>query len=109
MVAVTGRGRIANSGVGLRMKTTDEPYARPDDVVFQMLSDESVLLNLKDSHYWGLDVVGTRMYQVLMQKGEVELALTQLLTEFDVDAAALRADFLELVAKLEKAGLIARP
>ncbi len=91
------------------MKPTDGPYARPDDVVFQMLSDESVLLNLKDSHYWGLDIVGTRMYQVLTQKGDVELALEQLLMEFNVDAAALRADFLELVAKLEKAGLIARP
>lgn len=90
------------------MNPSDKPFQRPDDVIYQTLADESVLLNLKDSHYWGLNVVGTRMYELLLQKGNVESAYAVLLTEFDVDAEALRADFLELVAKLEKAGLITR-
>ena len=89
------------------MKPDDKPFARPDEVIFQLFADESVLLNLKDSHYWGLNVVGTRMYELLTQKGDVEQAYQALLAEFDVDAAALRADLLELVAKLEKAGLLA--
>ena len=90
------------------MNPIDKPFGRPDDVIFQTLKDESVLLNLRDSHYWGLNVVGTRMYELLTQEGDIERAYAALLTEFDVDAKALREDFLQLVTKLEAAGLITR-
>jgi hypothetical protein len=76
------------------------------DIVFQDLKSETILLNLNNERYYGLDDVGTRMWQVLSEQGEVEVAIAQLAAEYDVDEATLRQDVAELIDNLGRAGLI---
>jgi len=77
-----------------------------DDVVFRDLAGEAVILNLSSGVYFGLDEVGTRMWQLLSEHGDNARALSILLDEYEVDAARLRQDFDHLISQLRDKGLI---
>ena len=79
-----------------------------DDVLFQTVADEAVLLNMADNHYYGLDDVATRMWQLLVESGDGEAVIREMLTEYEVDEATLRQDFAALVAEMAQRGLIKR-
>ena len=49
----------------------------PTNVLIRFLDQESVLLNLETERYFGLDAVGTRMWQVVTAAPSVEAALAQ--------------------------------
>jgi hypothetical protein len=78
------------------------------NVLFQDLGDESVLLSLDNDRYYGLDDVGTRMWQLLAEHSDVATVISHLLGEYagQVDEATLRRDLGELIAKLAEAGLL---
>jgi hypothetical protein len=77
-------------------------------VLFRDLGDESVLLNLDNDRYYGLDDVGTRMWQLLAELGAVDAVVARLLEEYagQVDEPTLRRDLEELIATLVAAGLV---
>lgn len=79
----------------------------PDHVLVQRLSDdESVFLNLATEEYFGLDAVGTAMWDALVGSGTVDAALVRLEERFDVDSEVLARDLETLVAKLTERGLL---
>jgi hypothetical protein len=79
----------------------------PSNVLIRFLDQESVLLNLETERYFGLDAVGTRMWQVLTAAPSVEAAVAQLLEEYDAPPERLRADLANLLEHLLENGLIA--
>ena len=78
----------------------------PPGVLVSRAGEESVLLNLDSERYFGLDPVGTRMWEVLCAHGTVESAYAALLAEFEVEPERLRHDFYELIETLSGHGLI---
>lgn len=76
------------------------------DVVFQEVEGETVLLDAKAEHYYALDDVGTRFWQLLNEHGDLDAVVTAMLAEFDVDEATLRSDLESLLARLGEAGLV---
>jgi hypothetical protein len=70
------------------------------DVLFRVLGDEGVLVNLTTGRYLGLDVVGTRMWNVLTTATSVQTAVEELLQEYEVEPARLRADVEEFIDQL---------
>ena len=80
--------------------------AAAPDVMFRMVGDEIVLLNLKTELYLGADAVGSRMWTVLTESDSIQSAYDSLLTEFDVEARELRRDLEEFIGKLLEQGLI---
>ena len=76
------------------------------DVLFRELEGESVLLDLATEQYYVLDDVGTRMWQLLAQHGEIEAVVRQLVDEYDASEDRLRGDLASLVAGLVEAGLV---
>jgi hypothetical protein len=78
----------------------------PSQVLTNVMGGESVLLNLDSEGYYGLDEVGTRMWQVLIQSESIEHAFVSLLEEYDVDPERLRADLGDLVSRLRAHGLV---
>lgn len=84
----------------------DTPVRIPDSVLFQELSGEMVLLNLERGTYFGLDPMGTRIWQLLRESGSLQRVLARLLEEFDVEEARCRDDVLQLVAELQAHGLV---
>src|SRR5690348_10528253 len=84
----------------------DSKVRIPDDVLVSELDGESVLLKLKSECYFGLDHIGTRVWELLLSSDSIEQAYDGLLLEFDVDPAQFRTDLTELVDSLVQQGLI---
>jgi len=78
----------------------------PDDVLISRLQEESVILNLDNERYFGLDDVGTRMLSVLTTSDSIEAAYKSLLDEYEVDGQVLRQDLLELIESLSTKGIV---
>jgi hypothetical protein len=78
----------------------------PESVLFRDLDGESVLLETGSGRYYGLDGVGTRMWNLLRQHGEIEAVCRDLLLEYDVPEGRLREDLTKLVEDLSARGLL---
>jgi hypothetical protein len=78
----------------------------PKDVLFHDLDGEAVLLNVQSGKYFGLDSIGTRVWNLLVEHGSLSAAYQTVLEEYDVDADRLRSDLLALVDQLANNGLI---
>jgi len=67
------------------------------------LADESVILNLANSTYYGVDGVAMRVWELLQQPRQVSDILTVLEAEYEVQREVLERDvvsFLERLAEL---------
>jgi hypothetical protein len=73
--------------------------------MFRELDGEAVILNLESGSYFGLNAVGTRIWHLIQQDGHLKTVFDTLLREYDVEAAALERDLLDLVARLAEARL----
>ncbi len=78
------------------------------EVVYRALEGEAVLLDLAHGTYFGLDEVGTRVWQLVAERARLESVLEAMLEEYDVDAATLERDLLALVGELTASGLLIR-
>lgn len=88
------------------MSWSSKRVAAREGVLVREVQGEAVLLNLDRECYFGLDPVGTRMWGVLTQAGNVQLAIDQLGAEYEVDPAELGADVGRFLGELEDAGLV---
>ena len=79
-----------------------------ENVLFQAVADEAVLLNLNDNLFYGLDDIATRMWRLLLEHGQAEAVIQQMLQEYEVDEATLRSDLSALVQEMERRGLLCR-
>lgn len=77
-----------------------------DDTVFRELAGEAVLLQLEAGMYYGLDPVGTRLWQLMAERGKLREVFDAARDEFDVDAETLQHDLLALVAALAEKKLV---
>jgi len=78
----------------------------PPHVLLQQVGEETVLLNLEKECYFGLDPVGTRMWEALTKAETVEAACQDLLSSYDVDEQRLRQDLEKLIGSLVENGLL---
>ena len=80
--------------------------AVPETVLFRDLDGEAVLLATESGKYFGLNEVGTRMWSLLHQHGDVEAVCDALLAEYDVPKDQLREDLARFVDTLADRGLV---
>jgi hypothetical protein len=78
----------------------------PPDVLFRRLEDELVLLELTRGVYFGLDPIGTRIWQLLGEERTLRDVLAILVEEYDVEAGQGAEDVLDLVRQLQAQGLL---
>jgi hypothetical protein len=77
-----------------------------DNVLFQELQGEGVLLNLDTGVYFGLDEMGARIWQLFETHKVLSEIVKALLAEYDVTEQRCAEDLLTLVAEMEKQKLI---
>ncbi|HEU4366665.1 MAG TPA: PqqD family protein [Methylomirabilota bacterium] len=80
--------------------------AIPAHVLSRPLHDEVVVLELKRGVYFGLDPVGTRIWQLLEQRPSLQDVVAALVEEYEVDPAQGGEDLLDLVEQLHAQGLL---
>lgn len=77
-----------------------------DDVLFQEIKGEAVLLNLKTGVYLGLNAVGTRVWSLLAGKPSVGNVLDSILAEFDVGREQCLGDLVALLDEMQTQQLV---
>lgn len=88
------------------MELSGKRVSASPHVLVRAMQGESVLLNLERESYFGLDEVGTRIWNVLVESPTVNEAIRLLEAEYEVDSQALWADLRRFVAELADAGLV---
>ena len=86
--------------------TIDDQVTVNDEVVFKEIDGETVLLDVQRGTYFGLDPVGTRVWQSLVQHGSARPVMRSLLDEFDVAPDTLEDDVRRLLGELTANDLI---
>jgi hypothetical protein len=76
-----------------------------ESVVDAVLGDEAVLLNVQSGVYFGLNAVGTRIWELLIEGATQEDIVGRLLDEYDVEPEQLRTDIEGFMQVLAAKGL----
>ena len=85
-----------------------ETTLRPNpDIIFTVVDEEAILLEQNSGKYYSLNHVGTRMWVLLDEYGQLGKVFEKLLIEFDVEPAQLKKDLEHMVAQLIENGLLA--
>ena len=77
-----------------------------DTVFAQEVDGEMVLLDMNSENYFGLDEVGTAIWQVMQEKETLQEVLDVLLEQYEVESDVLEKDLADFVAKLVESGLV---
>ena len=86
--------------------TLDDQVQCSGEVLVQEVGGEAVLLDLASERYFGLDPVGTRIWQLLADAPSLAQVHTTLCGEFDAAPERIGEDLLALVGQLSEAGLV---
>ena len=78
----------------------------PSDVMFRELQGEAVILDLTSSTYFGLDHVGTRIWQLCATHASLRAVCEAMQHEFDAPHETLQVDLLAFVDELVTKGLL---
>lgn len=70
------------------------------------LGEESAILNLKNTVYYGVNAVGARVWKLLQQPRSVQELRDALVDEYEVDAERCQSDLMALLEKMRSEGLI---
>lgn len=65
-----------------------------------------VLLNLKSGVYFGLDPLGTRIWQLIQEHQSLHKILRSVVDEYEVTESRCEPDLLHFVAALRENGLV---
>lgn len=85
--------------------TLDSRVRIEEEVVYRDLEGEAVVLNLKTGRYFGLDPVGTRIWQLLPDHSLREI-LRLLVAEYNAGEQQIREDLFRLVEQLRDKQLV---
>ncbi|MFO7313621.1 lasso peptide biosynthesis PqqD family chaperone [Rhodothermus marinus] len=99
------------------MSRTDTPMAHAvltletvvvasPEQVSSKLGEEVVILNLRNGVYYGLDPIGTRIWELIQEPRSVRQVCEVLLEEYDVTFEQCAEDVLALMRDLQAQGLI---
>lgn len=73
------------------------------------IGGETAILSLSSGIYYGLDSIGSRIWDLIQQPRTIAELETILLEEYDVEADRIASDLRELCEKLAGARLIEQP
>lgn len=76
------------------------------EVMAQKVVDELVLLDMASEKYFVLNGVGTRIWELIRDKKDLQTVFDTLRDDYEVESARLAQDLEELLKKLVDFGLI---
>ncbi len=82
--------------------------ARTDQILANTLDEETVLLSIANSQYYGMKSVATRIWELIATPIEVGDIIKVLLEEYAVSESECAIDVLSFLAALQQEGLISR-
>jgi len=84
----------------------DQKVTFAETVFAQEVDGEMVLLDMESENYFGLDEVGTSIWQAMQESETLKEVLAALLEQYEVEEEMLENDLFAFVGKLEESGLV---
>ena len=84
----------------------DRSLSPSPDAATSAVGDETVILNLVNGTYYGLDPVGTRIWEMLQDGTASGEICRTLAAEYMVDLATIEADTRKFLGELEAQGIL---
>jgi hypothetical protein len=84
----------------------DAFLARADDVMSAESDDELVMMRLEADHYYGLDPIGRRVWELLAEPATAAALCCTLCDEFEVDEGRCLAELLPFLGELAAEGIV---
>jgi hypothetical protein len=78
----------------------------PTQVMARQVGEETVILDLVSGSYFGLDTMGTRIWQLIGEGRSLGEVCELLLAEYDAPREQVEKDVLRLLDELSAAGLV---
>jgi hypothetical protein len=78
----------------------------PEKVIFKKVGEETVLLDFEAGVYYGLDPVGTRMWELLAEGQSLDDVADGMTAEYEIDRETLSRDMRTLLGDLASRGLV---
>lgn len=76
-------------------------------LVSNKIDDEIVMMSVENEMYYGMDIVGSRVWELLAHPRSVANVCEALLTEFEIDQETCHREVLAFVEKLHEYQVIA--
>jgi hypothetical protein len=87
------------------MQLTDRPRHSPN-AAHQAVGEEAILINLHTGAYYSLNDTGTMFWELLDGQRTIADCARLIAAEYEVEAAVVEADLLELAADFDQEGLV---
>jgi len=97
---------ISMTSENASMLSLDTTVVATDQSVSSDLAGERVLLHLESGVYYGLNEVGSHIWEALTETTTLQEVVTRLEDIYDVERSVLEDDVLDLVTDLLDAGLV---
>jgi hypothetical protein len=81
-------------------------YQISQDVLFSKVDDEVILMSIEADSYFGLDPVGSRIWELLEEPATMDELVSQLTSEYEVEEAECREDAAIFIDDMVARGLI---
>lgn len=78
----------------------------PEDVIFETVDGQVVLLSLGGGNYYKLNGSGSRIWALIQELGDLRQVEETMIAEYDADAEQIRRDVATLVDDLKAHGLL---
>jgi len=77
-----------------------------DDIAACDIDDEKVMMSIERGQYYGLDPVGSRVWELIEEPVKVSALIDELLLRYDVDRETCEQDVLAFLEELYEDGLV---
>lgn len=94
---------------GAYMKTSisaDSVVSQIEDIVASDIDDEKVMMSIERGSYYGLDPVGSRVWELIDGPVRVSELIDGLLLKYDVDRETCERDVLAFLEELRENGVV---
>lgn len=78
----------------------------PEDVIYETVDGQVVLLSLAGGSYYKLNGSGSRIWALIREHGELTKVEEDMIDEYEADPEQIRRDIAALVADLQAHGLL---
>jgi hypothetical protein len=86
--------------------SADDVVCQIEDIVASDIDDEKVMMSIEKGHYYGLDPIGSRVWELIETPVRVSELVDALAVKYDVDRPTCEQDVLAFLDELHQAGIL---
>jgi hypothetical protein len=86
--------------------STESIISKIGDIVASDIDDEKVMMSVEKGQYYGLDPIGSRVWELIEEPVKVSELINTLFQKYDVDRETCERDVLAFLEELREYGIL---